>query len=120
VKIEEGVVSIQARMKRFAKVAGEMVSLEVVEKIAGAARPNGMHASTTLRETARGETILLFTQDPTLKREELLATARASGLPELAVPKRIIYLDRIPMLGNGKKDYVTLAQMAQERAKVQV
>ena len=28
----------------------------------------------------------------------------------------IMHLDRIPLLGNGKKDYVTLGKMAQEAA----
>lgn len=120
VKVEDGFVTIQARMKRFAKVAGEMVSLEVVERIAATARPTGMHASTAIREAARGEVILLFTQDPTLRRDELQTAARTIGAPDIAVPKRVIYLERLPLLGNGKKDYVTLARMAEERAHTQV
>jgi acyl-[acyl-carrier-protein]-phospholipid O-acyltransferase/long-chain-fatty-acid--[acyl-carrier-protein] ligase len=36
------------------------------------------------------------------------------GAPEIAVPKRIVQLDKIPLLGNGKKDYVALSRMAGE------
>lgn len=120
VTIEDGFVRIRGRLKRFAKVAGEMISLDIVERIAAAARPNGVHASATVRETARGETIILFTEDPTLRREELQAAAREIGAPDLAVPRRVIHLDRIPLLGNGKKDYLTLARIAQEQTRVPV
>jgi acyl-[acyl-carrier-protein]-phospholipid O-acyltransferase/long-chain-fatty-acid--[acyl-carrier-protein] ligase len=117
---EDGFVTIQARMKRFAKVAGEMVSLEIVERIAAAARPNGLHASVSIRDSGRGETILLFTEDSTLKREELQQAARQLGAPDIAIPKRVIYSERIPLLGNGKKDYVTLTSLASDRVKAHV
>ena len=118
VTIEDGFVRLQARLKRFAKVAGEMVSLEVVERIAAAARPNGLHASLAVRDSSRGETILLVTQDASLKRDELQAAARAMGAPEIAVPRRIVHMDKIPLLGNGKKDYVTLSRVVQESLAV--
>lgn len=114
VTMQDHFITIQARMKRFAKIAGEMVSLEIVERIAGAARPNGVHASASAPDAARGEAILLFTQDRTLRREDLQIAARSLGASDLAVPRRIIYLDKIPLLGNGKKDYVALARMARE------
>jgi acyl-[acyl-carrier-protein]-phospholipid O-acyltransferase/long-chain-fatty-acid--[acyl-carrier-protein] ligase len=104
-------------LKRFAKVAGEMVSLEVVERIATAASPKRLHASAAVKEEARGESIVLFTDDPDLKRERLLAAAHENGLPDLALPRRIIHLDKVPLLGNGKKDYVKLQAMAVEMAK---
>ena len=118
VTIEEGFVRLQARLKRFAKVAGEMVSLEIVERIASAARPQGLHASVAVRDTGRGESIMLVTQDASLVRSELQAAARAMGAPEIAVPRHILHMDKIPLLGNGKKDYVALAQMAQQKVAV--
>lgn len=109
-------VKLQARLKRFAKVAGEMVSLELVERIAAAALPNGIHAATSFKDSRRGEVIVLYTQDKLMARDVLQAAAREMGAPELAIPRRIIHVDRIPILGNGKKDYVTLGKMAQELA----
>ncbi|HNA31300.1 MAG TPA: AMP-binding protein, partial [Thiobacillaceae bacterium] len=82
----EGFLHIRGRVKRFAKVAGEMISLEVVEKLAVAASPAGQHGATTRTDPQRGEAILLFTTDPALSKEHLQEAARAGGLPEIAVP----------------------------------
>ncbi len=111
---EAGFIRILGRMRRFAKVAGEMVSLELAENIAGAAAPTSKHAAVAVHESGRGESILLFTEDPDLRRERLQAAARETGAPELAIPRRIVHLREIPHLGNGKKDYVTLNQMARD------
>jgi acyl-[acyl-carrier-protein]-phospholipid O-acyltransferase/long-chain-fatty-acid--[acyl-carrier-protein] ligase len=111
---EAGFLRILGRMRRFAKVAGEMVSLEVVERIAAAAAPAFEHASTAVVEAGRGETIVLFTRDCNLRRDQLQQAARQLGAPEIAVPRRIMYLEEFPVLGNGKKDYVSLTRMAQE------
>jgi acyl-[acyl-carrier-protein]-phospholipid O-acyltransferase/long-chain-fatty-acid--[acyl-carrier-protein] ligase len=109
---EAGFISILGRVRRFAKVAGEMVSLELVERIARAASPEFEHASAALAEAGRGETVLLFTEDPNLRREQLQQAARALGAPDLAAPRRVVHVDEIPALGSGKKDYVTLNRMA--------
>jgi acyl-[acyl-carrier-protein]-phospholipid O-acyltransferase/long-chain-fatty-acid--[acyl-carrier-protein] ligase len=113
---EDGFVTIQGRMKRFAKVAGEMIALEVVEKIAMEASPTHEHASATATVTGRGEVIYLYTEDPQLKRDQLQHAARSTGAPELAIPRKIVHLLKLPVLGTGKKDYVTLNKMAQEDA----
>ena len=112
VSVEDRAVTILGRMRRFAKVAGEMVSLELAEKIATAASPNLQHASAAVPQPGRGEMILLFTQDPDLRRDRLLEAARAIGAPEIAVPRRIVHLPHLPLLGNGKKDHVQLDRMA--------
>lgn len=109
----QGYVHIKGRVKRFAKVAGEMVSLEVVEKIASTAAPEFMHAATTQVDNQRGESIVLFTTDPALKREDLQIVARNLGSPEIAIARKIIRLEELPLLGTGKTDYVTLKQMAE-------
>ena len=100
------------RVKRFAKVAGEMVSLGVVELIAAKASPGFQHAATARPDEARGEAILLFTTQPDLARDALIAAAQAEGFPEIAVPRKIIPVEALPLLGSGKIDYVTLKQWA--------
>lgn len=109
----EGFIFIKGRVKRFAKVAGEMVSLEVVEKIAHTAAPEHQHAASTQYDMQRGENIVLFTTDPALKREDLQIVAKNLGSPELAIARKIVQLEEIPLLGTGKTDYVTLKQMAE-------
>jgi acyl-[acyl-carrier-protein]-phospholipid O-acyltransferase/long-chain-fatty-acid--[acyl-carrier-protein] ligase len=109
----DGYLHIQGRLKRFAKIAGEMVALELVERIAAEASPRTRSAAVTRSEPGRGELIVLFTGDPNLRREELLSAARRLGLPELAVARRIEYLETLPLLASGKCDYVHLKAMAE-------
>ncbi len=110
----DGFVHILGRVKRFAKVAGEMVSLETVEQIANRASTAHQHAATTQADPQRGENILLYTTDEQLSRETLQTAARDLGSPELAVPRKIIVVKELPLLGTGKTDYVRLKQMAEE------
>lgn len=113
---EDGYVTILGRVKRFAKIAGEMISLEVVERIAALASPGQRHAATIEHVAAGGESTVLFTTDQTLDRITLLKAAREIGAPELAVAKRIVHLAELPILGSGKTDYVSLKAMAETRA----
>ncbi|WP_341645805.1 hypothetical protein [Thauera sp. SDU_THAU2] len=110
---DEGFVRIVGRVKRFAKLAGEMVSLEVVEKIAALASPGAQHAASSRADAARGEALVLFSTDPALGREALAAAAQKAGMAELAVPRIIVPVDSLPLLGTGKIDYVTLKKQAE-------
>ncbi|HEY5995005.1 MAG TPA: bifunctional acyl-ACP--phospholipid O-acyltransferase/long-chain-fatty-acid--ACP ligase [Gallionellaceae bacterium] len=110
---DDGFISIVGRVKRFAKIAGEMVSLEVVEKLAAQASPGCMHGATARPDGARGEALVLFTTDPGLTREALGEAARTLGIPEIAVPRKIRQLDALPLLGTGKTDYVSLKRLAE-------
>jgi acyl-[acyl-carrier-protein]-phospholipid O-acyltransferase / long-chain-fatty-acid--[acyl-carrier-protein] ligase len=108
---DEGYVTVHGRVKRFAKIAGEMVSLEVVEHIANHASPGHEHAATLELVSQTGESTVLFTTDPKLDRIALQKAARELGAQDLAVARRVVHVTTLPMLGSGKTDYVRLRSL---------
>jgi acyl-[acyl-carrier-protein]-phospholipid O-acyltransferase/long-chain-fatty-acid--[acyl-carrier-protein] ligase len=112
----DGYVAVLGRLKRFAKVAGEMVALELVERLARACSPRHQHAATVATSPDRGETTVLFTTDATLDRIKLHQAARSMGAQDLAVARTIVHVPAVPVLGSGKTDYVRLADLAQSVA----
>jgi len=108
----DGYVCVLGRLKRFAKVAGEMVALEMVERLARECSPEHQHAATVAMSPDRGEITVLFTTDPTLDRSKLHHAARSLGLQDLAVARSIVNVRSLPVLGSGKTDYVQLTELA--------
>jgi acyl-[acyl-carrier-protein]-phospholipid O-acyltransferase/long-chain-fatty-acid--[acyl-carrier-protein] ligase len=111
----EGFVTIKGRVKRFAKIAGEMVPLGAVEELVAKAHPAANHAVVSLPDAKKGERLVLLTTQKELQRAELAAAAKAGGLPEMFVPRSILHVAAIPVLGTGKTDYVEAARLAQLR-----
>ena len=106
---EDGFVSIKGRAKRFAKIAGEMVSLGAVEELASKVSPAHRHASVARPDPRKGEQVVLVSEDPALTRERLLKAAAEAGMPELTVPRVVVPGRSIPLLGTGKTDYPSLS-----------
>lgn len=102
---EDGFIAIKGRLKRFAKIGGETVSLAVVESIASALWPDDSHASVTIPDGRKGEQIVLVTTTKDASRQDLIGWAHNHGASELAVPRRIVNVDEIPVLGTGKTNY---------------
>ncbi|MGV6820308.1 MAG: AMP-binding protein [Parvularcula sp.] len=109
-----GYMSIRGRQKRFAKIAGEMVSLAVVENCASAVYPDHPNAAVILPDAKKGEQIVLLTEHPDPKLADLKTWARNHGVPELAMPKTILHIEQIPLLGTGKVNFVELTAMTEQ------
>lgn len=105
VSIDEGFVSIIGRAKRFAKVGGEMISLALIEELAERVWPGVHHAAFSFPDARKGEQIVLLTEQLDAPRNRLLACAQIGGIAEIAVPKKILSVAAIPLLGSGKINY---------------
>jgi acyl-[acyl-carrier-protein]-phospholipid O-acyltransferase / long-chain-fatty-acid--[acyl-carrier-protein] ligase len=114
VKVDaEGFITIQGRLKRFAKIAGEMVSLTAVEAAVQKLWPERQHAVISVPDEKKGEKLILFTTQEGAKPDEILQHFRKLGLGEIAVPRQIVPVAEIPVLGTGKTDYQGLKKMAE-------
>ncbi len=106
----EGYITILGRAKRFAKVGGEMVSLSSVEELATLAWPNIPHAAVAVPDERKGERIILVTENQQAERKHLLEQAHKHHIGEMNIPREILLVDKIPVLGTGKIDYITLTR----------
>ena len=112
---EQGFVAIQGRAKRFAKVAGEMISLSAVESLASELWPTVPSAVVAVPDARRGERLILVTQQKNATRAEFQAFARSKHASDFMVPSDVWTVDKLPMLGSGKVDTLSVADLVKER-----
>ena len=110
---ELGFVRIVGRAKRFAKIAGEMVSLGSVEKAVTSLWPANQHAVIAVPDDKKGEQLVLVTDRADAGRPALLEHFRAQGLAELLLPRQVKVVDKLPLLGTGKTDYVAVKALVE-------
>lgn len=108
---EEGYITIKGRAKRFAKIAGEMISLTAVETYLSDLWPNHYHALVSIPDAKKGEALVLVTDNAEAKCKDISAYAKKHGIGELSVPKNIKIVDAVPLLGTGKTDYVGVKEL---------
>ncbi|UCI06656.1 AMP-binding protein [Mesorhizobium sp. B1-1-8] len=111
----DGFITIRGRAKRFAKIAGEMVSLGAVEMLVQSLWPEEHHAAVAVPDKRRGERIVLVTTAGDANPEELRQFGKKTGAAELMVPNDIVKVEEIPVLGSGKTDYVSARKLAIDR-----
>lgn len=107
---QDGYIFIKGRAKRFAKIAGEMISLTAVEDYLGKLWPNYQQAVVAIPDPKKGEQLVLITTNPTANRNEILTYVNQHGIGELSIPRTILIKDNIAVLGSGKTDYVALLE----------
>ena len=111
---EQGFVQIRGRAKRFAKVGGEMISLAAVEMLAGDLWQNAPSAVVAAPDPRKGERLILVTQQKDATRSQFIAFAREHHASELMIPAEIMILEKMPLLGSGKVDMMSLNKLVQE------
>ena len=115
VKVDsDGFLSICGRVKRFAKIGGEMISLTLVEEIAARVWPGQIHAALNVHDDRKGERIILATQQLEADRQAFTMMTQSLGYSELHNPRELIIMKEIPLLGSGKIDYPKLREALEQ------
>ena len=108
----EGFIAIRGRAKRFAKIAGEMVSLAGVEQMVADLWPDEATAVLAMPDERKGERLVLITTRREATRSEVSAHLKRKHAAELMVPAEVRVIEKMPVLGSGKTDYVALDRLA--------
>ncbi|NOZ66278.1 MAG: AMP-binding protein, partial [Alphaproteobacteria bacterium] len=109
---DEGYVTIKGRAKRFAKIAGEMVSLAASEAVAASLWPDNLHATVAIPDDKKGEQIILLTDCKEAERSLISQKIKAEGLPDLMLPKTILVVEQVPVLAR-KIDHVGVCRLVE-------
>ena len=111
---EDGFLTIVDRYSRFAKVAGEMVSLGLVEgevrKILG---EEDQVAIAALPDEKKGEKLVLLLEGE-MEIDDLKEKIKALEMNPLFVPSLYFKVEELPKLGTGKADFKGAKRVAQE------
>lgn len=108
----DGRIVIRGRAKRFAKIGGEMVSLAAIESLAQELWADGSHVAVAIADPKKGEQIILVSDCSGLDHQALSRFAREKGYPELWVPRAVLPVAAIPVLGSGKIDFAAVHRLA--------
>jgi len=114
----DGFVYIRGRLKRFAKISGEMVSLTAVEEaLANAFTQYGLRfaiAVLSKPDATKGEKLVAVTNEPKLTLDAVREALRARGLGNLSFPRELKLMRELPRLGSGKVNHRELERMMEE------
>lgn len=105
---EDGYITIIGRVKRFAKIAGEMISMTMVESEVNKVWKDFVNAIITEKDEKKGEKLIIITSKKDANINEIIEFFKKEGLSELSIPREVRFMEDIPLLGTGKINYVEL------------
>ena len=111
---EQGFITIKGRAKRFAKIGGEMISLAAVEMLAGELWPNALSAVVAMPDPRKGERLILVTQQKDATALAVPGLRTLGGASEMMVPAECHRIEKLPLLGTGKVDLLSLATVVKD------
>ncbi len=119
---EDGFIFIEGRLSRFSKIGGEMVPHGTVEQriisAFGWEENDGPVAVVTgIPDSSKGEALVLLTTKD-VAAADVRAKLLDAGFPNLWVPKIIVKVEAIPVLGTGKTDLKGCRNLALEKVAV--
>jgi len=110
---EDGFLWHHGRLKRFVKVAGEMISLVQVEEVINQHLPEEVEACVVeLPDVKKGATIVAAIT--TAVDEHKLKSHLKRSLPPLAIPRQFVVIEELPKMGSGKIDFRTTTLLVHE------
>ena len=113
---EDGFLRVTGRVKRFAKIGAEMVSLEAVEDEADRIWPEAHHAAVVVEAADDGgERIVLVTDQRDAGRSDYATGRGERGGARAAVPHHVVVVDAVPLTPTGKPRYEAVRRSARER-----
>ena len=112
----DGYVSFRGRIKLMAKVGGENVSLEEVERTVAGHEAITHCAAVSVTDPRKVEAVRIYV----VRREEMKVCADdlhgwlKPRLAHFKLPREIVFVDDLPRLGSSKLDRMTLAEWAKQ------
>lgn len=109
----DGYLWHRGRLRRFVKIGGEMVSLVRVEAELETLLPDTADCCVVeLPDSQKGARLVALVTEPV--DGEALRRRLAERLPAIAVPRRLVEVESLPMLGSAKIDFRAASQLARE------
>ena len=114
-----GFIKIVDRVKRFAKIGGEMVSLTAVENYAKeiCKKEDFKCVAVAVPHAKKGEQIALISNDNQISRKDFIDFCVKNGISELYAPSVFLIREDFPVFATGKADKVSLKKWAVEQVE---
>ena len=113
---KDGFLTIVDRYSRFAKLAGEMISLSAVEATVREAldEPELQLAAMNLEDHKKGEKIILLSEQD-LSLEQVKSAMLAAKANPLMIPAKCVQVEKLPLLGSGKMDFSAARKLVESK-----
>jgi acyl-CoA synthetase (AMP-forming)/AMP-acid ligase II/1-acyl-sn-glycerol-3-phosphate acyltransferase/acyl carrier protein len=116
---EKGFLFLAGRLKRFVKIAGEMISLPAIESALAERWPaddSGAVLAVEAIESEDKRPELFLLGSVKIDLEEANDVLKKAGFSNLSKLKKLIQLEEMPLLGTGKTDYQTIKKIVAEQS----
>jgi acyl-[acyl-carrier-protein]-phospholipid O-acyltransferase/long-chain-fatty-acid--[acyl-carrier-protein] ligase len=113
---EEGFLWHAGRLKRFVKIAGEMISLVRVENVLERFLPEQVSCCVVeVPDPLKGSKIVAVVTHPL--DEKKILKQMSDELPNIALPRQLVVMEELPKMGSGKIDFRSVTQMVIDRLR---
>jgi acyl-[acyl-carrier-protein]-phospholipid O-acyltransferase/long-chain-fatty-acid--[acyl-carrier-protein] ligase len=111
---EDGFLWHKGRLKRFVKIGGEMISLTAVENaVERYISEDDQCCAAEIPHVTKGAEIVVATTSD--MEESVIKKKLAAHLPPIAIPKKILYFNELPLMGNGKVNFREVEDMCRNQ-----